>query len=265
LNLYEKARVAYNLQRGVTIEKLEPELTRDCYMSSDPEMAYNEQSQPFYIDCSEVAKAVQPVTLGLEKQGTLIEGYDDYHAMSVIYEFCLTKAYDKLVGVTEEEGRTHLLLTSLAGYCQESGLPMAMAQQQALFNPRLNKEPDVVRKVFEIAYREEHERQYRRRKNMTKPMKHIPSETLLMMKVDMFLNANYELRKNVMRGVAEYRMRAGLGFDFQDLTDEARNSITMKALAQGVKCWDKDISRYVNSEDITQHEPMTDFLDHLPK
>ncbi len=265
VNLYEKARVAYNMQLGVTIEKLEPELTRDCNMSSDAEMAYNEQSQPFYIDCSEVAKAVQPVTLGSEKQGTLIDGYSDYHAMSAIYEFCLTKAYDKLVGVTEEEGRTHLLLTSLAGYCQESGLPMAMAQRQALFNPRLNKEPDVVRKVFENAYREEHEQQYRRRKNMTKPLKHIPSETLLMMKVDMFLNANYELRKNVMRGVAEYRMRTGLGFDFQDLTDEARNSITMKALAQGVKCWDKDISRYVNSDDITQYEPMTDFLDHLPE
>ena len=264
VNLYEKARVAYNMQLGVTIEKLEPELTRDCHMSSDAEMAYNELSQPFYTDCSDVTQAVQPVALSAKEQGTLIRGYSDYHAMKEIYEFCLTKAYDNLVGITEEEGRTHLLLTCLAGYCQESGLPMAMVQQLALFNPRLNKEPDVVRKVFENAYREEHERQYLRRKGITNPLKHIPSETLLMMKVDMFLNANYELRKNVMRGVAEYRERTGLGFEFQDLTEEARNSITMKALSQGVKCWDKDISRYVNSEDITLYEPMTDFLDHLP-
>lgn len=41
----------------------------------------------------------------------------------------------------------------------------------------------------------------------------------MMMKVDMFLNANYELRKNVMRGVAEYRMRTGYGFSYQDLTE----------------------------------------------
>ena len=87
----------------------------------------------------------------------------------------------------------------------------------------------------------------------------------MMMKVDMFLNANYELRKNVMRGVAEYRMRTGYGFSYQDLTEEARNSITMRALSQGVKCWDKDINRYVNSNDIELYEPMTDFLDHLPK
>ena len=98
-----------------------------------------------------------------------------------------------------------------------------------------------------------------------KPLKNIPPETLLTMKIDIFLNTNYELRKNVMRGVAEYRQRTGLGFSFQDLTTEARNSITMQALSQGIKCWDKDIMRYVNSNDITLYDPMDDFLEHLPK
>ena len=265
INLYEKARLAYNMQLGVTIEKLEPELMRSCHISSDAGIVFNEHPQPFYVDCSDVAKAVQPIIAKSEEPDSLLPGTDNYHAMQLIYEFCLTKANDDVTGITEEEERTHLLLTSLAGYCQESGIPMAIAQRLALFNHRLRKEPDVVRKVFENAYREEHEKQYRRRKNITKPLKNIPSETLLMMKVDMFLNANYELRKNVMRGVAEYRERTGLGFDFQDLTDEARNSITMKALSQGVKCWDKDISRYVNSSDIELYEPMTDFLDNLPK
>ena len=264
-NLYEKARVAYNMQLGVTIEKLEPVLDRDCYLSSDPGLFYNPAAQPFFTDCADVAKAVRPVALYAEKQDGLMPGLDNGHAISLIYEYCLTKAYDDLVGVSEEDGRTHLLLTRLAGYCQESGVPMAVALHSALFSLRLGKEPDVVRKVFENAYREEHETKYRRRKNITKPLKHIPSETLLMMKVDMFLNSNYELRKNVMRGVAEYRIRTAYGFDYQDLTEEARNSITMRALSQGVKCWDKDINRYVNSNDIELYEPMTDFLDHLPK
>jgi predicted P-loop ATPase len=100
---------------------------------------------------------------------------------------------------------------------------------------------------------------------MARPLKNIPQETLLMMKIDIFLNSNYELRKNVMRGVAEYRMRTGLGFSFQDLTTEARNSITINALSQGIKCWDKDIMRYVNSNDITLYDPMDDFLEHLPR
>jgi hypothetical protein len=123
----------------------------------------------------------------------------------------------------------------------------------------------VVTKIFENAYRLEHEKKYYQRKNMVRPTKNIPSETLLMMKIDIFLNSNYDLRKNVMRGVAEYRVRTGHGFGFQDLTTEARNSITIKALSQGIKCWDKDIMRYVNSNDIRLYYPMDDFLEHLPK
>ena len=86
-----------------------------------------------------------------------------------------------------------------------------------------------------------------------------------MMKVDIFLNQNYEIRKNVMRGVAEFRERTGIGFSFRDLTEEARNSITMRALRQGIKCWDKDIRRYVNSEDIELYDPLNEYLDNLPK
>jgi predicted P-loop ATPase len=68
-----------------------------------------------------------------------------------------------------------------------------------------------------------------------------------------------------MRGVAEYRTRTGIGFSFQDLTEEARNSITMRALEQGIRCWDKDIRRYVDSEDIERYDPMNDYLEHLPQ
>jgi predicted P-loop ATPase len=68
-----------------------------------------------------------------------------------------------------------------------------------------------------------------------------------------------------MRGVAEFRERTGIGFSFRDLTEEARNSVTMRALRQGIKCWDKDIRRYVNSDDIELYDPMNEYLDSLPK
>ena len=149
-NLYEKARVAYNMQLGVTIEKLEPRLDRSCYMSSDQDIFYNPQAIPFYTDATPSAKAIQPVSLYADSQESLLPGYDNYHALMLIYQFCLSKAYDDVEGITEDE-------------------------------------------------------------------------------------------------------------------DEARNSMTMRALSQGVKCWDKDIRRYVDSNDIELYEPMTDFLDHLPK
>ena len=264
-NLYEKARMAYNMQLGLTVEKLEPTLDRDCYLSSDPDLYYDPQSQPFYTDASALPRAVKPLAVQADTQQGLLPGYDNGHAMRLVYEFCLQKAYDDVTGVDDKGERNHLILTRLAGYCCESGVPMGVARRLALLNLEFSREEDVVEMVFSNAYRSEHERKYRQSNGLAKPLRHMPAESLLMMKVDMFLNANYELRKNVMRGVAEYRRKTGLGFSFQDLTEEARNSITMRALSQGVKCWDKDISRYVNSNDIDLYEPMTDFLDHLPK
>ena len=264
-NLYEKARLAYNAQLGVTVEKMEPGVERTCYISYDPQLYYNAQAVPFLTDCEEVRQAVSVVQPSTTEPEELVPGHNRYHSLELIYQYNLSRSLDDVEGITDEEGRNHLLITRLAGHCLATGLPMAIAQRLALFHHEMGQTPDLVRKVFENTYRDEHERQYRRRKEIPRPLKNIPQETLLTMKIDVFLRANYELRRNVMRGVAEYRQRTGLGFDFRDLTEEARNSITMHALSQGIKCWDKDIRRYVNSNEIEIYNPMQDFLDHLPR
>ena len=265
LNLYEKARLAYNAQLGVTIDKMEPRLDRTCFVSADAGLVYRPACVPFYTDASDLSKALRPVLPQNAMPDEIVPGHDRYHSMRLIYEYNLTKAYDETMAIDNYDERHLMILTRLAEHCCDTGLDMGFAQRQALLSIRLGQEPDVVKKAFENAYRETHERQYRQRMNITKPLKNIPPETLLTMKIDIFLNANYELRKNVMRGVAEYRMRTGLGFSFQDLTEEARNSITMQAMSQGIKCWDKDIRRNVNSNDIRLYDPMEDFLEHLPK
>ena len=84
INLYEKARLAYNMQLGVTIEKLEPELMRSCHISSDAGIVFNEHPQPFYVDCSDVAKAVQPIIAKSEEPDSLLPGTDNYHAMQLV-------------------------------------------------------------------------------------------------------------------------------------------------------------------------------------
>ena len=123
VNLYEKARMAYNMQLGVTIEKLEPLLDRECYLGSDEGVFFEPSCVPFYTDCAETKAAVQPVV-------SSTSSYEDYIDMRNVYEYCLTKAYDKTADITDNVERIHAVLTLLASYCQESGLPMAMAQQQ---------------------------------------------------------------------------------------------------------------------------------------
>ena len=261
-NLYERARLIYNGQLGVTIEKLEPLTQRICYMSSDPELVYNPLATPVYAKAEKPAESLrrQPSTTLTDSDVSYESQRRNYH----IFEFNLTKAYDDTEGIADREERRHATLSRLAVYCMQTGLPMAVAQRQAMMKHDFWDDRETVKKVFENAYRESHVERYMQRKGIQRT-KTIPPETLLTMKVGIFLSENYELRKNVMRGVAEYRMKTGVGFSFQDLTEEARNSITMRALEQGIRCWDKDIRRYVNSDDIERYDPMNDYLEHLPK
>ena len=264
-NLYERARLAYNAQLGVTIEKLEPRLDRSCYVSFDAEAVFNPMAIPFY------ARAEKPsASLSLAKS-TRVEadevspGESRYFSMRHIFEFNLDKAFDECESLRDTDDYQHLLLTRLAIHCLETGIPMAVAKRLARWRSYIiDDDKLLIDMVFANVYRPELVKRYEERKGF-KPEKNIPSETLLTMKVDIFLNEEYEIRKNVMRGVAEFRERTGVGFSFRDLTEEARNSITMRAMAQGIKCWDKDIRRYVNSEDIELYDPLTEYLENLPK
>ena len=259
-NLYERARLIYNGQLGVTVEKLEPTTQRICYMSSDPGLVYNPMATPIYAKAEKATESITHQRSALEQT----ESYERYKSMHTVFEFNLSKAYDDTEGIADKDERHHAILSRLAQYCMETGLAMAPAMRQTLMKSMFWDEEDLVKKVFENAYREELVERYMEKKGIQRT-KTIPPETLLTMKINIFLNSNYELRKNVMRGVAEYRTRTGIGFSFQDLTEEARNSITMRALEQGIRCWDKDIRRYVNSDDIERYDPVNDYLDHLPR
>ena len=271
VNLYEKARMAYNAQLGVSVEKLDPGLERTCYMSSDSGMVLNTTALPFYVDPSE-----QPQPSVAARGRSTIEpaetapGLDRYASMHHIFEYNLDKAYDDLrtnaQAISDGDATDmHLLLGHLADNCCQTGMPMGIAMRLAEHRWPFRDDKQLTRLVFNNAYREANERHYRGRKPAAQPLKNMPAETLLTMKIDMFLRENYELRKNVMRGVAEYRQRTGLGFDFQDLTEEVRNSITLRALEMGIKCWDKDIRRYINSDDIELYDPIDDYLERLPR
>ena len=258
-NLYERARMIYNGQLGVTIEKLEPRLQRTCYMSADDRLVYNPLATPIYAKAEKVVE-----TRHKSEHISTEERMERYWQLYNVFEFNLSKAYDDTEDITDSEERRHALLSRLSQYCLETALPMAPAVRLAKMKGVFWDAQELVEKVFENTYRDELEKKYMEQKGIQRT-KTIPPETLMTMKINIFLNENYELRRNVMRGVAEYRTRTGLGFSFQDLTEEARNSITMRALEQGIRCWDKDIRRYVNSDDIEHYDPVNDYLEQLPQ
>jgi predicted P-loop ATPase len=78
------------------------------------------------------------------------------------------------------------------------------------------------------------------------------------------MKEHYTLRLNVMTGTPEYRMNA-VGYGFQPLDQAARNTMAINALKAGVDSWDKDLSRYIDSNLIPRYNPMDDYLHHLPR
>ena len=264
-NLYERARLAYNAQLGVTVEKLEPRVDRTCYISADADVVYNPLAVPFYARAEKPTQVLTPVRPSSIEKEEMKTGESRYFTLRHIFEFNMERAFDECEGITDEDEHRYALLSYVAEYSLITGIPMAIAKRMALYKTyAFGNDKLLIDKVFSNTYRPQAVKRYEERKGY-RPEKNIPSETLLMMKVDIFLNQNYEIRKNVMRGVAEFRERTGIGFSFRDLTEEARNSITMRALRQGIKCWDKDIRRYVNSEDIELYDPLNEYLDNLPK
>ena len=259
-NLYERARLIYNGQLGVTIEKQEPLVNRICYMSSDSGVYYNPDAAVIF------AKAEKPTekTLRRATRQPLTDDHERYVSMHTAYEFNMTKALDATQGIGDNDLRRHSVLTLLAQYCLETGIPMGVAQHLTRLRSWLNSDEMLVNKTFENVYRDEHMQKMVEKRGI-QLTRNVPAETLLTLKINTFLTENYDLRKNVMRGVAEYRPRTGIGFSYQDLTEEARNSITMRALEQGIRCWDKDIRRFVNSEDITPYDPLNEWLERLPR
>ena len=86
--------------------------------------------------------------------------------------------------------------------------------------------------------------------------------------IEQFLTDNYQFRRNVLNGKVEFAVRFDPSADFRPLTQEALNSIIIRALREGLDedCNPKaDIAMYVNSEEVPLYNPIQVFLNDLPK
>ena len=268
--LYNKARKALNAQLDVTVEKLEPLLNRVIYMSADPGIIWRPDALPFYADCEEEQPTVTPALKEKElsdldrmKEFYLMPGRTVRQTYRMNYLYIVNSVLGYYFDLPDED-RVAELLMQIASRCMQEGIPMAIAQGMTLLHPVLNGDELMVKKTFETVYAVKNVEEYRKR-HKVKPLKSVPEDTILMMKTDIFLNSNFEMRKNIMTGVAQYRDRAAYSFDFHDLDSEARNEMTIRAKEMGLKSWDRDIERFIESPRIEKYDPVNDFLDHLPR
>ena len=260
-NLYETARRAYQNQFGLDIEYLEPKLERTVYLSADPEMYFNPDARPFKADC-EKHDQPEPAPISWESD-MLMPGRTITRTYHFNWLFIVREVLGEYFDLPDED-RQMQLLQQIACKSLEQGIPLSHAQGMTLEHPLFHNDPDLVKSVFATTYEISLMEDYRKKHKM-KPLKSVPQETLQTMRTEIFLTANYDMRKNLMTGVAEYRMKYSEDQTFKPLTEEVRNDMTIEAREQGLKSWDQDVNRFIDSTRIEQYDPVNTWLDNLPE
>ena len=260
LNIYNTARRAYQNQFGFDIPFLEPRLDRTVYMSADPEMGYQADARPFYAD-TERHELPQPVEISHEED-RLMPGRTLTRTYQLNWTFIVETVLGRYFDLPDEEKEATLLMR-IASMCLEQGIPLAHAQGLTLEHPVLNRDRLLVEKIFQTVYSVAEQEDYRKKRKI-RPLKSVPEDTIQAMKTEIFLNSNFEMRKNLLTGVAEYREKFSDDQRFKPLTEAVRNDMTLKATELGLKSWDRDVNRFIDSTRIQQYDPVNAWLDKLP-
>ena len=261
LNAYAKFHYLYSTQLAIRVDNITPSMRSSCTLSYDPDVHFSPS-------CAMMMVSPTEQTAERLSRMSRHEAGDAHHHPHVIprlsteasmrheYQACKADALEECRLDKEEDFVSHCLEV-LARNCHESGLEEAFSVKMTLFDGRLNEDADYVQTVFDS--------HYSKTLKATWPLKHVKPSQLLTYKTEAFLNSRYEFRKNVMTGVAQYRSKDSYDYRFADLTKEAMNTMSIRALKAGLDSWDKDIKRYVESTLIPEYDPVNEWLELLPR
>lgn len=78
-----------------------------------------------------------------------------------------------------------------------------------------------------------------------------------------FLNENFDFRYNVLTDMPECKPKNTTTYRMID--KRTMNSLTYKAMMEGIECKDTDVKRFLFSDQIATHHPFKDYLATLPE
>ena len=255
---YRRLSYIYSTQLAVNVDPQEPTFATSCLMPVDADLFYNPDAEPFRASAD---GDLTPLAVS-EQQSvsdyTLTDQLDDERTgWRRKYYACLAAAQEDCRTMTDDDDYVEAVLTRLAhGLCQ-MGVPEDYGVKVTGYNPIYNVDRTLIEEIFRT--------QYDQAAYGSVPKKYLKQSQWLTYMTEQFINRHYLMRKNVMTGVAQFCERDGYTFAFRDLTPEAFNTMSIRALKAGLESWDKDLRRYVDSTLIPQYDPVADFLYHLPR
>lgn len=255
---YRLAVKFYQPQLPFDIELKEPSLEQYCRLTFDPDLYFNPEAMPIYMKQpmtmpgeTTYREQVQTEASPLQR---LAPGYDKHHALSVLFEAAFARALDEQ-GSYSPGDDIHSLLVCLAGHCFRAGIPEEDTVRWARAHYRLPKDDLLIRETVKNVYRT--------CEGFADKSSLLP-EQLFVMQMDEFMKRRYEFRFNQLTSQVECRQRNSFDFYFRPVDRRLMASITMNAQYEGLKLWDKDVVRYLNSDRVPLYQPVEEFLYELP-
>ena len=251
---YQTAVKYYQPQLPFDIELKEPSLEQYCRLTYDPELYFNPKAMPIYMK--------QPVSLPSETTfikrtretdsplQRMAPGYENYEALSVLFSAAFNRALEELDGYREGDDLQPLLVC-LAEHCFRAGIPEEDTVRWTKAHYRLPSDELLIRETVKSVYRSA--KGFGKKSSLT-------AEQLFAMQMDEFMKRRYEFRYNTLTTEVEYRERNSFNFYFRPVDKRVLASITMNAMYEGVKMWDRDVIRYLDSDHVPVYQPVEDFF-----
>ena len=224
-------------------------------------MYFNPEARPFKADTKQHDQE-EPAAISMESD-LLMPGRTVTRTYHFNWLFIVKQVLGDYFDLPDEDRQMQLLMR-IASMCLDQGIPLSHAQGMTLEHPLLNTDPELVKNVFSTVYDVALQADYRE-KHKIRPLKSVPDDLIQTMRTEIFLNANFDMRKNLMTGVAEYRYKYAEDQTFKPLTEEVRNDMTLQAIEQGIKGWDQNVNRFIDSTRIEQYDPVNTWLNKLPE
>lgn len=260
LSAYKRLHYLYSSQLLLALDNKKPELDAAVAVSDDSDACYNPKSETLYVSESDVDVPVFRGTRNDVEPQLLDREVVPLHT---IFEWCVTAAWEKVReyaaarNIKDEYEIAEHALHELAANCNDANIPMDYGVRRASWYRQFRGDVNYIERVFTNAYEEKASRNI--------PYGFVNKNALMAYKIETFMKMHYELRRNVLTGVVQYRKKDGYNYDFQDLTDEAMNTMTNRAVKAGIGSWDKDVRRIINSNDIRKYDPISNYIFSLPK
>lgn len=252
---YRMAVQCYQPILSFPVALKEPSPADSFRMTLDERPYYNPESVAFCLE--------QPLSMPGEQtfgQRKLAEdnplqrlqpGYETSQTLTLLFETALNKALDEVENWSREDDDLQPLLVHLGDQCFRAGIPEEEAVRQVMKHFYRQADEQTVRVTLHNLYREH--RGFGKKSILT------PEQTTCL-KLEEFMERRYEIRFNQLLGDLEYRRRDSIHFYFQVMDQRARSSVAMDALQEGIRVWDRDVTRYLTSNRVPLYNPVEEYL-----